>query len=216
MDKISLPRVVPIFPLSGAILLPRGQLPLNIFEPRYLNMVDDALRTNRLIAMVQPKIPGGEAQGTPEVFSIGGLGRLTALSETDDGRYLITLTGLSRFEILREVTSTTPYRQAEVSYDAFAGDRQPATENIAFDRPRLLAALKRYFEAFQIQSDWDAITAAPGDSLVNSLSMISPVPAPEKQALLEAPTLADRAEVLVTLIELALAEGPHDGPQKPN
>jgi hypothetical protein len=200
----SLPDVIPVFPLSGVILLPHGQLPLNVFEPRYLAMVDDALKAQRLIGIIQPI---SEAQGgaRPELFTIGGIGRITAFAEADN-RYHITLTGLSRFSIENELAATTPYRQVQVSYERYAQDRWLQPEDRAIDRPALLHALKRYFEANRIDSDWEAIEHAPSEALINSLSMIAPVQPAEKQALLEAPAVADRARILVALIELSLAD----------
>jgi hypothetical protein len=194
-----------VFPLAGVILLPRGQLPLNVFEPRYLAMVDDAFLAQRLIGIIQPSGDGGGLV-RPKLFSVGGIGRITSFAETDDGRYLITLTGLSRFEILRELDVSTPYRQVEASYERFAQDRMPATEDASFDRPALLHALRRYFTVNRIESDWEAIERAPGEALVNSLSMIAPVEPAEKQALLEAPSLSERARILIALIELSLAD----------
>lgn len=206
--------VVPIFPLVGAILLPRGQLPLNIFEPRYLNMVDDALSSHRQIVIVQPTGEGGQ-KDRPAVYPIGGLGRITAFAETDDGRYLITLTGLSRIKILRELPVMTPYRQAQVSTEPFSGDRA-TDEGKGLDRQKLHDALKRYFTANRIESDWEAIEHAPSEALVNSLSMIAPVEPREKQALLEATGISERAQILIALIEIALASHPGDDGIKPN
>jgi hypothetical protein len=209
------PGILPLFPLSGVILLPRGQLPLNVFEPRYLSLVDDALRGERVIGIVQPQGEPGQSARSP-LFEIGGLGRITAFAETDDRRYLITLTGLTRFRIVRELAVLTPYRQAEVSYERFADDRAQPNEVPSLDRPALLAALKRYFAANRIETDWESVERAPTEGLVNSLSMIAPVAPAEKQALLEAKTAAERAAILVTLIELALASSPAQGEQKPN
>jgi hypothetical protein len=209
------PSILPLFPLSGVILLPRGQLPLNVFEPRYLSLVDDALKGERAIGIVQPQGEPGES-ARPPLFAIGGLGRITAFTETDDRRYLITLTGLTRFRIVRELAALTPYRQAEASYDRFTDDRAQPDEVPSLDRPALLAALKRYFAANRIETDWESIERAPAEGLVNSLSMIAPIAPAEKQALLEAKTGAERAAILVTLIELALASSPREGEQKPN
>jgi Lon protease-like protein len=211
----ALPDVIPVFPLSGAILLPRDQLPLRIFEPRYLAMVEDVLKTNRIIGIVQPT-EDEMSMARPPLYRIGGVGRITSFMETEDGRYLITLTGLSRFEIERELEVETPYRQALVSYSPFAADRSAGPGEEEIDRPVLLAALKRYFEANQIDSDWESIERAPAEALVNSLSRIAPVEPAEKQALLEAPTLRERAQTLVALIELALAEPSADTDHKPN
>jgi uncharacterized protein len=199
-----LPDVIPVFPLSGVILLPHGQLPLNVFELRYLAMVDDAFKAQRLIGIIQPTHE--EMAGVqPPLFKIGGVGRITSFAEVEN-RYHITLSGLSRFTIENELSVTTPYRQVQVSYDSFAQDRWPHAEDGAIDRPALLDALKRYFIANSIESDWEAIEHAPSETLVNSLSMIAPVEPAEKQALLEAPTVKERAKTLIALIELALAD----------
>lgn len=209
-----LPDVLPLFPLE-AILLPRGQLPLNVFEPRYLSLVDDALRAERVIGIVQPQADPAQ-NSRPPLYSIGGVGRITAFAETDGGRYLITLTGLSRFRIVRELSVMSPYRQAQVDYGPFADDRTPQPDGPDLDRPALLSALKRYFTANRIESDWESIEKAPAEALVNSLSMIAPVQPAEKQALLEAPTAADRGRILTTLIELALAGQIVQTESKPN
>jgi uncharacterized protein len=199
-----LPDVIPVFPLSGVILLPHDQLPLNVFEPRYLAMVDDALKAQRLIGIIQPT--SEESFGVrPGLFRVGGAGRITAFAEADN-RYHITLTGLSRFSVANELAVTTPYRQVQVSYDGFETDRWPQPEDGSIDRPTLLGALKRYFSANRIDSDWDAIEHAPSEALINSLSRIAPVEPAEKQALLEAPTVGERAKILIALIELSLAD----------
>jgi hypothetical protein len=210
-----LPDVLPLFPLSGVILLPRGQLPLNVFEPRYLALVDDALSSERMIGIVQPQTESPQ-NSRPPLFNIGGLGRLTAFAETDDGRYLITLSGLTRFRIVRELSALTPYRQAQVAYDRFADDRNSQSDGPNLDRAAFLRALKRYFVANRVDSDWESIEKAPAEALVNSLSMIAPVQPAEKQALLEAPSVAERASILIALIELALASQPVHGESKPN
>jgi uncharacterized protein len=199
----ALPDVIPLFPLGGAILLPHGQLPLNVFEPRYLQMVDDAFRGHRHIGIIQPM--SDEQSALPELYKVGGVGRITSFAETDN-RYHITLTGVSRFDIERELAVMTPYRQAQVSYQRFHRDRSFQGEEDDVDRPMLLSALKRYFEVNKIESDWDAIERAPSEALINSLSMIAPVEPAEKQALLEAPNVADRARILIALIELSLAD----------
>ena len=211
---VNLPEVLPLFPLTGVILLPGGQLPLNVFEPRYLALVDDALKSNRMIAIAQPQAEPAQTS-RPLLFEVGGVGRMTAFAETDDGRYLITLTGLSRFRFVRELSVMTPYRQAQVAYDDFRDDLLPAREDPHLDRTVLLSALKRYFAANRIDSDWEQIEKAPSEALVSSLSMIAPVQPAEKQALLEAKTVADRASILVALIELALAQ-PVQTASKPN
>ncbi len=201
-----LPQIIPIFPLPGALLLPRGQLPLNIFEPRYLTMVDDALAGARLIGMVQPSPEPGDP-AVPSLYPVGCAGRLTAFRETGDGRYLITLTGICRFRIERELDCLTPYRQICTDYTPFQNDltpearAQPHSKNA--DRSHLLSVLKIYLSLRNLETDWNAIEHAPYETLVNSLAMICPFDPQEKQALLEAPTLAERADILTALIEMA-------------
>jgi hypothetical protein len=198
----ALPELIPVFPLARVILLPHGQLPLNVFEPRYLAMVDDAFKAQRLIGIIQPL---DEEAAKPELYKIGGIGRITGFAEVEN-RYHITLTGISRFDILGELSVMTPYRQVQVSYERFVEDRSFNDDDSGIDRPALLRALKRYFAVNKIDSDWEAIERAPGESLVNSLSMIAPVETAEKQALLEAPTVSERARILIALIELSLAD----------
>lgn len=198
-----MPRVIPVFPLSGALLLPRGRLPLHIFEPRYLAMVDDALRHTRVIGMVQPASP--DQRKSPPLYPVGCLGRLTSWSETGDGRLLITLSGVIRFRIDEELNTTTPYRQIEADYEPFAADLQESCDETCIDRERLGESLKCYLRQRNVEADWASIERAPGEVLVNSLAMICPFDAAEKQALLEAPALAERARLLTTLIEMAAA-----------
>ncbi len=201
-----LPRTIPVFPLPGALLLPRGRLPLHIFEPRYLAMIDDCLKTrDRLIGMVQPREgPDGDRL---RLQAIGCAGRLTALSETEDGRYMITLSGVSRFRIAREIEGFTPYRKCDVSWNGFARDLGPAERDECFDRERFLSLLGRYFDAEELKTDWSSLTEAEDEMLINALSMLCPFEPEDKQALLEAPDLTTRRETLVTLIEFALAGG---------
>ncbi len=198
-----LPRVIPVFPLDGALLLPRGALPLNIFEPRYLNMVDDAMAGERLIGMVQTV--GGD-RARPHLARVGCAGRITSFAETSDGRYLITLTGVSRFEVGEELTLQTPYRQVQAAFTTFEIDLQPAAEDWTFDRPRLLGALRAYLHQRSMDVDWATAEAAPGEALINSLSMALPFEPQEKQALLEAVTLDGRVEALTALLEIDAAE----------
>ncbi len=200
-----LPLRFPIFPLSGAILLPRGRLPLNIFEPRYLNMVDDALRSDRVIGMVQPNTPGTDHSAKPPLYQIGCAGRLTSFSETGDGRYLITLSGACRFAIAEELECVTPYRQITSNFAPFQDDLHPQESAEDVNREKLLAALKTYMRLNNMETDWDSVQQAPPESLVNSLSMICPFEPKEKQALVEAPTVSERAEILTALIEMATA-----------
>ncbi|MGX9352856.1 LON peptidase substrate-binding domain-containing protein [Shimia sp. W99] len=201
-----LPDTLAVFPLPGALLLPRARLPLHIFEPRYLAMFDDALKSGgRLIGMVQPnEVPGREDNG---LHRIGCVGRITQFSETEDHRYLITLTGVSRFRVLSEVEGFTPYRRCEVSWDGFARDLGPAERDAGFDRTGFMALLRRYFETLELSTDWETLKDASDELLINSLSMLLDFEAEDKQALLEAPSLSTRRETLVTLIEFALRGG---------
>lgn len=209
MSSADLPGTIPIFPLPGALLLPRARLPLHIFEPRYLAMLDDALKTpHRLIGMVQPReVPGSDEK---RLHSIGCAGRVTQFSETEDGRYLITLSGMSRFRIREEVGGFTPYRRCDVSWDGFSADLGPTEVDRGFDRPRFLDLLGRYFEALSLSTDWSSLKEAEDELMINSLSMLCPFDPEEKQALLEAPSLTTRRETLVTLIEFALRGGATD------
>jgi uncharacterized protein len=194
-----LPRVLPIFPLEGVLLLPGGRLPLNIFEPRYLAMFDHALASQRLIGMIQPcETIDGDA--VPKVYETGCVGRITSFTETDDGRYLVTLCGLIRFDVVRELPSSS-YRQVEPDFTRFAGDLQEDHGKI--DRSRLIQVLSAYFEANAIEGDWEAIEQTGDERLVTSLAMICPLGAPEKQALLESITLTERAEALTAIMEMA-------------
>jgi Lon protease-like protein len=198
-----LPQVIPVFPLDGALLLPGGQLPLNIFEPRYLNMLDDVMAGERMIGMVQTR--GGEDTIRPLLAPVGCLGRVTSFAETGDGRYLITLTGVCRFETGPELPANTPYRQVRANYAAFEADLQEGAEPTAFERAPFLSALRRYLDHRGLDLDWDTAEGAPSDALVNSLSMALPFDATEKQCLLEARTLADRRDTLIALLEIDAA-----------
>jgi hypothetical protein len=199
-----LPPKIPVFPLPGALLLPRAKLPLHIFEPRYLQMLDDTLKTShRLIGMVQPY----DAADGPRLHRIGCAGRLTAFSETEDGRYLVTLSGISRFRISTEIEGFHPYRCCEVSWDGFARDLGPAERDTDFDRDGFLDLLNRFFDEQALKTDWEALREADDELLINSLSMLCPFEPEDKQALLEAPSLTTRRETLVTLIEFALRGG---------
>src|SRR6202023_3431846 len=197
----ALPAILPIFPLTGVLLRPRGRLPLNIFEPRYLAMTRDALAGERVIGMVQPNDPR-VAGDNPLVYPTGCAGRITSFSETDDGRFLITLTGISRFRIREELPLLEGYRRGVPEGGEFAGGLRSEDER-GFDRDRLLRGLKAYFEHHQIQADWDAITSVPGERLVTSIAMICPFEPSEKQALLEAPDLEERARLLTAIVEMA-------------
>ncbi len=201
-----LPSTIPVFPLPRALLLPRARLPLHIFEPRYLQMLDDTLKTShRLIGMIQPRdVLGSE---TPKLHRIGCAGRLTAFSETEDGRYMITLSGISRFRIASEVEGFTPYRRCEVTWDGFDRDLGPTEKDKGFDRETFLALLGRFFDDQSLKTDWESLREADDELLINSLSMLCPFDPEDKQALLEAPSLTTRRETLVTLIEFALRGG---------
>ncbi len=201
-----LPDVLAVFPLSGALLLPRSRMPLQLFEPRYLAMLDDVLKTDgRLIGMVQPnEVPGREGPG---LQLIGCVGRVTQFSETEDNRYMITLTGISRFRVLSEVEGFTPYRRCKVSWDGFARDLGAAEHDTDFDRGAFMSLLQRYFETLGLSTDWETLKDAEDELLLNSLAMLLDFSAEDKQALLEAPSLATRRETLVTLIEFALRGG---------
>jgi uncharacterized protein len=198
------PSVLPVFPLAGALLLPRGQLPLNIFEPRYLAMVDDALKTNRIIGLIQPNSEDSSS-APPALLSVGCAGRLTQFAETGDGRYLVTLTGIARFRIVEEIAALTPYRQCRVEFSGFFSDFTPRAGEEAVDRDSVLRTLRQFADANDLQIDWQSIREAPNEALVNALSMMSPYGPREKQALLEAPNLQRRAEVLVAITEVELA-----------
>ena len=202
-----LPATIPVFPLEGVLLLPRTQLPLNIFEPRYLQMVDDVLRGSRIIGMIQPD---EESEGSdpikPNLMKVGCAGRLTSYTETGDGRLHITLTGIARFRIVDELETMTPYRQCTVDYEEFTDDLKPEHEAEKVSRDRLLEVLKEYLDASGLQADWRAIKLSTNEALVNSLSIISPYGPREKQALLEAKTLEDRNQMLIALTEVALQQ----------
>jgi Lon protease-like protein len=202
-----MPSVLPLFPLSGALLLPRGQLPLNIFEPRYLAMVDDALRGHRLIGMIQPDPGVPSTREAPPLFKVGCAGRITQFAETGDGRYMISLTGVSRFAVVDEIATLTPYRQAKADFSGFSTDFRPRVGEDAVDRDGVIKSLRDFAESHNLQIDWDSIDEAPNEALVNALSMMSPFGPREKQALLEAADLKGRAEVLVAITEIELARG---------
>ncbi len=205
-----LPDKIAIFPLAGALLLPRSRLPLHIFEPRYLQMIEDALRTDaRLIGMVQPNaVPGREGPG---LHAIGCAGRITQFSETEDGRYMITLGGVSRFRVVEEIEGFSPYRQCTVKWDGFERDLGKEEADTGFHRQKFLELLGRYFEARGLSADWDTLKEAEDELLINSLSMMLDLDPEDKQALLEAPSLETRRETLVTLIEYTMRGGQDDG-----
>lgn len=201
-----LPPTIPVFPLPGALLLPRAQLPLHIFEPKYLAMLDDALKTpERLIGMIQPReVPNSDVI---RLQAIGCAGRVTAFSETEDGRYMITLSGVSRFRVRETNEGFVPYTRCDVSWDGFARDLGPVEHDDGFDRHGFLKLLSQFFEAEDLQTDWESLNEAEDELLINSLSMLCPFEPEDRQALLEAPSLTTRRETLVTLIEFALLRG---------
>ncbi len=202
-----LPEVIPVFPLPGALLLPRGQMPLNIFEPRYLEMIDDALRDgHRLIGMIQPDATHSRGEAAPSLFRVGCVGRITQLAETGDGRYILELTGIARFKVADELSVKTPYRQCKVDFFPFIDDFTARKGENDVDREAVLAALTRFLKANQLKVDWDGINSAPNEALVNALAMMSPYGTAEKQALLEAPDLKTRAEILIAITEMDLAK----------
>ena len=202
-----LPEVIPVFPLPGALLLPRGQMPLNIFEPRYLSMVDDAFRDgHRLIGMIQPDVTRSPDEDRPVLFRIGCVGRITQLAETGDGRYILELTGVSRFKVVEELRVLTAYRQYKVDYFPFIDDFTARKGEDAVDREALLAVLSDFLKANNLKVDWEGVENAPNEALVNALAMMSPYGPAEKQAMLEAPDLKTRAEILVAITQIDLAK----------
>ena len=210
LQAADLPDVIPVFPLSGALLLPRGRLPLHIFEPRYLAMIEDCLKSgHRMIGMIQPRGAPDIAPsvGGSDLQAIGCAGRLTGFSETEDGRYMITLTGVSRFRLRDEATGFTPYRRFNVDWAPFLQDRLSADKDPEFPRDAFLALLGRYFTRMKLATDWKGLQDADAEHLVNSLAMLCPFSPRDKQALLESPRLSDRRETLITLMEFALRNG---------
>ncbi len=205
-----IPDLIPVFPLPRALLLPRTELPLNIFEPRYLQMIEDAIQGDRVIGMIQPNEPEENASKVPPLYQIGCAGRITTFAETGDGRYQVVLTGIARFRVIEEVSVTTPYRQCKVDYNVFAEDLVQGTGEDEVDREALLKTLANYLAANSIEADWSGITQAPTEALVNGLSLMSPFGVREKQALLEARDLRHRAELLVAATEITLAAGEAD------
>jgi Lon protease-like protein len=204
-QKEDLPETLPIFPLGGVLLLPRGHLPLNIFEPKYIAMVDEALKSDRLIGMVQPKDNDDETEGDRETFSIGCAGRITSFTETEDGRYLITLTGVSRFKIEEELPKKKGFRQVKPLWSEYYEDLGP-DECIDIDRNHLKILLEGYFEMHSLSCDWEAIEGADDEKLITCLSMVCPLEASEKQALLEAKCCRERSKLFLTMLEMALYE----------
>jgi Lon protease-like protein len=208
------PSRIPLFPLSRAILLPRASLPLHIFEPRYLQMAEDAMSTSRVLGMVQP-VSAEEGEESPlsrtaPLRRVGCAGRITSYQELDDGRLLVTLSGIARFELVEEVELAKPYRICTVSYERFLGDFTPGAGDEDVDREHLIEVLKAYLQMRNLKADWTAIGKASTEALVNSLALASPYGSEEKQALLEAADLKARAEMLVALAEMEMAAGNRD------
>ncbi len=204
LKETDFPKVVPVFPLPGALLLPGGRMPLNIFEPRYLEMIDAALASDRLIGMIQPALDGAlREDGEPELCATGCLGRITSFSETGDGRYVIALQGVCRFRVVGEVESHRPFRVCKVV--PFAADLDEDQGADTVDREALLQAFRDYLEANGLEADWESVSRAENATLVNALSMMSPYGPAEKQALLDAPDLRTRAETLIAITEMAMA-----------
>jgi Lon protease-like protein len=211
-----LPRAIPVFPLPGALLLPRGQMPLNIFEPRYLAMIDDAMADrHRLIGMIQPDPAHPGSDEKPTLFKIGCVGRITQIAESGDGRYLLQLTGVARFKVEEELKVATAYRQCRVTFVPFADDFIARKGEDEVDRKAVLEALTSFLKANNLKTDWDGVESASNEALVNALAMMSPYGTAEKQALLEAPDLKARAEILVAVTEMDLAKKTAGGGEPP-
>jgi uncharacterized protein len=211
-----LPRRLKVFPLPGALLLPHAELPLNIFEPRYLAMVVDALAGDRLIGMIQPDHDDADLSGAPTLKHIGCAGRITSFAETPDGRLLITLSGICRFAIAREHSTDKPYREVEADFSDFGADLAETEDDDGIDRPSLIKVFRDYLAANDMTADWDQVRAASTEALVNTLAVLAPHAPRDKQALLEAKDLKERADVLIALTEMALARqgaGPASGLQ---
>jgi hypothetical protein len=199
-----LPGIMPVFPLTGILLLPHAALPLNVFEPRYLELVDDALKGNRLVGMIQP----AESEETvlrPKLSQVGCAGRIISWRETEDNRYLITLAGVCRFRVKEEISTLSAYRQVACDFAPFASDLAQGDAEGEFPRERLLSALKDYLSNRDMKADWKSVMSAPAESLVNALAMMCPFEPAEKQALLEAPGWKDRVSTLVALLEISTA-----------
>ena len=218
---VDLPEVIPVFPLPGALLLPRGQMPLNIFEPRYLAMIDDSMRDgHRLVGMIQPDPSHSDpahagTEDKPTLFKVGCVGRITQLAESGDGRYLLQLTGVARFRVEEELKVATAYRQCRVTFAPFADDFVARKGEDEVDREAVLEALTAFLKANNLKTDWQGVESAPNEALVNALAMMSPYGAAEKQALLEAPDLKSRAEILVAVTEMELAKRTAGGGETP-
>lgn len=199
LSVTALPDALPVFPLDGIILLPHGRLPLNIFEPRYVGLIEDALGRGRLVGIVQPS----DEDGSPQpLYQVGCAGRIVSFAETEDGRFLVHLLGVCRFRIGQELPEAKGYRRVKPLWDDFLADMRPL-ETPDYDRERLMGVLRNYFKIQGVSADWGALQSAVGEELMSSLAMVCPLPNNEKQALLEAPSLKARAELLITLLEMA-------------
>lgn len=210
-----LPESFPVFPLTGALLLPRGRLPLNIFEPRYLALIEEALANGRMFGMIQPDPQAPPVAAGLALYRVGCLGRLSSFSETEDGRYLITLTGVIRFAVAEEYPLQRGFRRVHADFTGFAADLDAIAPMTGFDRPALLAALRASFARRGIEANWEAIDGLADEALVTTLCMACPFEAAEKQALLEAATPADRAAALVTLLQIDIhATGTETAPAR--
>ena len=204
----NLPNEIPLFPLPGALLLPKSKLPLNLFEPKYITMLNDVLKTeDRLIGMIQPASNPEGTNGSRQLHQIGCAGRITSFNETKDGRYLVTLEGISRYRFKNTAEGFFPYIKGRVSWDSFSEDLEQTKPDENFNRIEFLKILSKYFAAAQLSSDWSSLKDADEELLINSLSMLCPFDPEEKQALLEAPSLEYRRETLVTLMEFNLQGG---------
>jgi Lon protease-like protein len=206
-----LPAEIAVFPLSGALLLPGARLPLNIFEPRYLAMTQDSLAAGRMFGMIQPEAGAPRGETGPGLYRVGCLGRLSSFAETDDGRLLITLTGVIRFRVAEELAMRRGYRRVRPDYAAYRDDLDLGIPPPGVDRARLIGALRPFFRARGIEANWEAVEQTSDEMLVLTLCMVCPFEAPEKQALLEAPAPAERAEMLIALLEIGAHAGPGGG-----
>jgi len=200
-----LPEIIPVFPLSGALLLPNGQMPLNIFEPRYLAMIDYAMAADRIIGMIQPKLENVAGCPASDLCGIGCMGRITQYAETGDGRYIITLSGICRYAIVEEISAGTLFRRCRICADSFADDLNPGSGAEEIDRDELICAFRKYLDANGMEADWESVSQASTCGLLTALAMMSPWGPAEKQALLEAPDQKSRAETLIAMAQFAMA-----------
>jgi Lon protease-like protein len=206
-NAADLPQTLPLFPVAGVLLLPRRPIQLTVFEPRYLSLLDDALSSERLIAMIQPKAGDAALGVKPELCDIGCLGRIVQYAEIGDGRCFLSLMGVTRFRLAQELTTLTPYRIVRADYEPFAHDFVEGAGETEVDRDALLKALRDFAQANDLKIDWKDIREASNETLVNSLAIMSPYGAREKQAMLEAADLKSRAEILVAISQIDLVRG---------